>query len=293
MTWTDYVVVGTKTYDPATGEVLDWFVVDLTTLDSIGRYMEYEIKFKGSTSFESPAFAGVEYDYYEPGRFTLFFQPMEINRGSHYVGEILFTHEGTVPETSTLEYGITHGESVNLLDFSSVDQPAMHAGTAGIVLSRFNEKTTTVDYKKYTAINGRWNDSYEISVYRVSPEKPLGELVSASFYSEDSKTGSITFSTVQPTLDEFNITVTLKPYFRVIIDMKNYSSDTVVLDNVGFLYNLVDRDNLSEAGDHRDVTSVVTTNYYDYANLVAGSLFLEPLWVVLMLGRILISLVIL
>jgi len=269
-----YYTLPPKSYDNVIGEQLEWYIVEFGSIPSFGRYMQYEVTFKGSiTSFESPMFAGNRYEYYEPGRYTMFFQPVEIDDSISYVGEIMFVHEGTIPETSTIKYGITHDDTTDFDSFYySADQPLFNGGTSGIVLSRFNEKTTTVDYKTYVAVNGGWNDSYDVKVYRCNSSNVRGEEVTSGTYTVDNKSGSITFLTVQPLLDEFTFVITMKPYFRVAVDMKNYTTDTIVLDNLTFAYNLVNRINLTDSDDHRDVTSIVKTDLSTFDIQSSGTL---------------------
>ncbi len=263
-----------KSYSPDIGNQLQWYILEFTNITSFGRYMEYEVTFKGSSStFNSPMFAGIKHEYYEPGRYVMFFQPIEIDQTNHYVGEIMFVHEGTVPSTSELKYGITHDKTTDYNNYYySENQPLFGGGVSGIVLSRYNEKTTTLDYKTYTAINGGWNDFYDVAVYRVNSLNLRGELVSSDIYSINNKSGNVTFSTIQPMADEFTLVITLKPYFRVSVDMKNYTKDTIILDNLTFSYNLVNRDDLSSSGDHRDVSSLVKTDYSLFNVNSSGSL---------------------
>lgn len=253
---------------------VEWFVVDLSSLDGMARYMQYEANLQGDPlTFQSPQLAGIAYDYYEPGRYVMFFQPISIEKPDHYVGEIIFIQEGTVPATSSIRYGLTHDTSTDFDSYySSVGQPLFKDGISGFVLSRFNEKTTTYDYKTYSAVNGGWNDSYTASVYRINSDSPQGELVPQSSYTADGKTGIIVFNVAQPMSDEFTLVISLKPYFRVAVDMKNYGPDTIVLDNLSFTYNLVDRNKLSFQNDHRDVTSLVETNYESFNITSSGTL---------------------
>ena len=261
-----YTELPRKTYSLEAGSEVEWYVVDLTSLEEFARYMEYEVTLKGSsTTFESPLFAGVRCEYYEPGRYVMFFQPQEIEKPNDYIGEMLFVHEGAVPSTSTIKYGLTHDTTSDYdSDFYSNQQPRFEGGTSAIVLSRYNEKTVTTDYKSYAAVNGGWNDAYEVRVYRVNEANPRGVIVPETSYSVDSEKGEIVFLIIQPISDEFTILVTLKQYFRVAVDMTNYALDTIVLDNVTFAYNLVDRSNLSPINDHRDVSALVKTDYSSF-----------------------------
>lgn len=262
-----------KTYSEESGTDLQWYVVDFSAISSYARYMKYEVVFKGSiSSFESPQLAGVRYEYYEPGRYVMFLQPIEIEEPESFVGEVLFAHEGTVPSTSSIRYGITHDYSNDYDVYFSKNQPLFQNGVSGIVLSRFNEPTTTVDYRNYVAVNDGWNEAYEVSVYRINSEKQRGVLVPIEDYVVDYKTGTITFSSIQPMSDKINLVITMKPYFRVFVEMKNYGHESIVLDNMSFIYNLSDKRKIADADDHRDVTSLVKTDHSMYAFVSSGTL---------------------
>jgi hypothetical protein len=256
--WTDLPIV---TYGGI--DTVQWIAINV---DGMGRYMQYEATLLGDVNtFFSPQIAGLSYQYNEPGRYTLFFQPISIEKPNHYVGEVMFTHEGDIPDTSTIRYGITHDVSTDFTSwFSSVGQPKFKSGISAFVLSRYNEKTTTNDYKTYVAVNGGWNDSYTVDVYKISSEVPKGELVAPSLYITNNKTGTIIFGTQQPESVSYTIVVGLRPYFRFAIETVNYSTETITLDNLSVSYNLVDREKLSLPNDHRDVSSLIHTNYEDF-----------------------------
>lgn len=229
--------------------------------DVVARYMQYEASLFGNPDdFESPVFLGVQYDFYRPRGYTLFFQPFSIDEGRQgYVGEIIFAHRGTIPDTSTVKYGVTHSISTDFDDYGSHWQPYMQDGTGGIVLSRVNESLTTTDNRNYTAVNGPWHSSYEAKVYEVSSLSPYGSLVDTSRYSLDNTTGTIAFSQAQPADSVFTITLGLKPFFRIGVDIVNRGPESVVLDYVGSMYRTVDRAEIAP-GDHRPVTSIVGTD---------------------------------
>jgi len=235
---------------------------DVFSSASLGRYMQYEIAFRGNyETFESPEFYGVTYEFYEPRGYTLLFQPFGIEEGKDgYVGEILFAHQGTVPDTSTVKYGITHSRSVEFDDYYSVDQPLMDAGTGGIVLSRVNETLIRNTFSEYVAAYGGWNGSYDVAVYRISDESPDGSLVPQDQYEADPKTGKVVFVQTQPISDKFTITLGLKPFFRIGVDMLNRGSDAVVLDYLGTMYRTVDRSEIYAEDDRRQIDTIIETN---------------------------------
>jgi len=242
------------------------------TGDRISRYMQYEASLFGNPdNFESPILLGVEYDYFRPRGYTLFFQPFEIDEGKKgYVGEIIFAHKGNIPDTSTVRYGITHSISTDFKDYGSNCQPYMNDGISGIVLSRVNESVSTTDSRNYTAVNGSWHDSYEVDVYEVSSLSPYGALVNPSRYSLDNTTGTVSFSQAQPSNAVFTLTLGLKPFYRLGVDILNYGDDAAVLDYVGTMYRTVDRAEIAP-DDYRPVTSIVGTDLLELNLSVSGS----------------------
>jgi hypothetical protein len=267
---------------------------------TIGRFMEYEVTFAGNAdSFTTPEFAGVEFEYLEPSSFTLFFRPFETGSSEtfvsgpsgssqdeggragetvsgddaagtspgdfigndNYVGKIIFTHEGDIPVTSDLGYGISHDNTIEDRDFFSAQQPLFKDGFGGIVLSRYNESVKTVDNKNYTVVNGGWNETFDVSVYRLTQASPRGELVEASEYSTEPITGVISFSQTQPANHKFTVTLTLKPFYKVAVVMENKGRESIVLDYLSWMYKSVNRTRLSALGDHREIDSLLDTDY--------------------------------
>ena len=262
VTFGEWVELDTATYSDAIGNIIQTHSIDLSSITDFSRYMQYEATMFGNvTTFKSPQIQSINTDYYEPGEYVLFFQPIELEGNDEFIGEIIFVHEGTVPTTSSVKYGLTHDITSDFnSEYSSTEQPLFSSGRSAIVLSWVNEKTTTVDYKNYYAINGRWNDSYEVDVYRVSEDQPKGIIVPDGDYSVENAEGLITFISAQPISNEFNLVIKLNPYFKPAIEMRNFKPESVVLDNVSFIYNVVDKNDLFPANDHRDVTGLVETD---------------------------------
>jgi hypothetical protein len=245
----------------------DWILLgsgnefDISSASSFGRFMRYEVTFSGNPqTFVSPEFTGMEYDYFEPSGYTMFFQPIQIREGADgYVGEIIFTHQGTVPETSSVKYGIAHCNSSSLIDYGWNKQPLMKDGFGGIVLSRVNELLQKKDSVNYEAPYGGWNHLYDIEVYRISDGYPDGILVDPLAYSVDPTFGRVVFGMPQPSSDKFTITLGLNSEFRIVVDMINYGEDTISLDYVGAMYRPVDRADMY-GNTRQPVSSAVNTN---------------------------------
>jgi len=234
---------------------------DIDSSSAFGRFMQYEVTFSGNPdTFESPEFTGMEYDYFEPSGYTMFFQPIQIREGADgYVGEIIFTHQGTVPDTSRVRYGISHSRSSDLVDYGWNSQPLMKDGFGGIVLSRVNELLQRGDSVNYTAPYGGWNRFYDVEVYRITSGYPMGIMVDPTSYSADSTLGKIVFGQSQPSSDKFTMTLGLNSEFSIVVDMINYGGDTISLDYIGAMYRTIDRTDIYSSS--RDsIESVVDTD---------------------------------
>ena len=258
-TWSEWINIG---------EGLSYVVSG----DRIARYMQYEASLFGNPDdFESPVLLGVQYDFFRPRGYTMFFQPFEIEEGKKgYVGEIIFAHRGEIPDTSTVRYGITHSISTDFNDYGSHCQPYMNDGVSGIVLSRVNESLSTTDNRNYTAVNGAWHDSYDVSIYEISSLSPYGAKVDPTRYSVDNTAGTIAFSQTQAAADVFTITLGLKPFYRIAVDILNYSETAAVLDYVGTMYRTVDRAEIAP-DDYRPVTSIVGTDLLELGLTTTGT----------------------
>jgi len=234
---------------------------DIQSAESFGRYMQYEVIFSGNpVNFESPEFVGMEYDYFDPGGYTMFFQPNQIREGADgYIGEIIFAHHGEIPATSEIKYGIAHCDSSDLVDYGWKKQPFMSDGFGGIILSRVNERLQRKDSVNYLAPYGGWHHSYDVEIYRISEGYPNGIVVQPESYSVDPVSGKVSFAQPQPSGDLFTITISMNSEFRIAVDMVNYGSESIYLDYLGMMYRKVDRSDIYNS-TRKPVTSVVDTD---------------------------------
>jgi hypothetical protein len=235
---------------------------DLLQYGKVSRYMEYRISFKGDPeTFESPTVSSVGYEYYEPRRYTLMFQPMPVVEGKDgYVGEIIFAHYGDIPSTSTVSYGVKHSEGVDREWFWTEQQPSMKDGFGGIVLSRVNELLVRKDATTFTAAYGGWPSDYTVQVFRINDEGKYGVVVPEQDYTYDSGSGSFVFASEQPDSDVLTVTLTMRPYFRVAVDIVNKGPDSASLDYLGTMYRPVDRSFMYD-NDRRPVYSALDTDF--------------------------------
>ena len=213
------------------------------SLASKGRYFQYQIHLYGNEDFESPSLiGGLEMCYYKVQNFTLFFQPVDLNINTdEYLASIHITHQSTIPDTSTINYGYTQFDTTNIEDYYGITQPLITPDRHTIVLTRYNEEFLTEDAKTYTSINGRWPEQATIEVYRVNEETPRGELIDPTTYGTNSNAGTITFYNIQRPEDIFVLCVYFDPSFRIICDVTNYGPEAVIIDHIGVLYNITKR----------------------------------------------------
>ena len=195
-------------------------------------------------------YAGIELDYYKAQNFTVFFQPIDLDMNTdEYVASIHITHEATIPDASSIEYGYTQFNSTDIEDYSGVTRPLITPDRHTILLTRYNELFLTQDFLTYTAINGKWPDNVDIEVYRVNDDIPNGELVDASLYASNNKEGTIIFVNAQSETDQFVLTVALSPCFRFLCKVINYGTEGATIDHIGLIYNITKRIPVDLAGN--------------------------------------------
>lgn len=235
---------------------------DLSSYVRIARYMEYRVTFRGDPdTFESPSFSTVGYEYYEPRSYTLLFQPVPTGEGDDgYVGEIIFAHQGDIPSTSSVSYGIKHAYGVGADGYWSEQQPGMKDGYGSIVLSRVNELLLRRDAYSFAAAYGGWTSEYGVSVFRMSVENKYGSAVSSTSYTYDAESGVVVFGQAQPETDTFTLTLSMKPVFRIAADIVNHGPSGATVDYFGAMYRPVDKSYMYTS-DRRPVYSALETDF--------------------------------
>jgi hypothetical protein len=156
------------------------------------------------------------------------------------VSSIHVTHEGTIPSTSTINYGCVQFNSININDYYSVTRPVITPDRHTILLTRYNEILLTEDYKTFTAINGGWPKNAQIELFKII-NNSNGVLVSASEYAVNYIDGKITFYNYQNTTDKFVICIGMGNVLRIACNVTNYGSQNIILDHIGVLYNISKR----------------------------------------------------
>jgi hypothetical protein len=225
--WTSEIVL------TASGEV---------SIDSLGRYMQYEIGMKGNEFFESPSFSSIRTSFITPGTETIFFQPILLDADNDsYMGEIAITHEATVPDRSTIEYGIVHSDSVDFIEYSSSVFPLVQAGDRAIILPRSNESTSSSDGFRFSLVNGPWPEGSTVEVFRYSPGEKEGELIAPSLYSSNAREGSVTFTSLQASDSRILVTIGLPSVVRIACRITNRDLNAASIDHIGLMYNVTKR----------------------------------------------------
>lgn len=188
-----------------------------TTMNSAGRYFQYEVRLFGNENFESPTFDNMEIDYYDSKSFSIFFQPIDLDINSdEYLASIHITHQATMTPTSEITYGVAQFNSVDIADYESITRSELEPDRHSIQLARFNERFITTNYITYTAINGRWPTNATVEVRRSNSSIPNGEAVDSSTYTVNSNEGTITFNNTQNLDDTYTLNVFFDPVFRIV-----------------------------------------------------------------------------
>lgn len=204
------------------------------------RYFQYQVKLFGNETYDSPEInSGLKLDYYKAQTFTVFFQPIDLDINyDEYLSSIHITHKASIPSTSSINYGYTQFNSVDIEDYASVTRPWITPDRHTIILTRYNEKTITKNYKKYTAINGGWASGAIVEVYKVNSNNLSSQLMPSSEYSINNKTGDITFFNTQNKSDVFIICIYFDPAFRLVCNTFNYGPEVISIDHIGVMYNI-------------------------------------------------------
>jgi len=209
---------------------------------TISRYMQYRMVLKGSPDFESPKLASITAGYVQASNDIVFFTPIYPDLGDDdYVSEVTISHEGTIPEHSTIQYGVCHFDSDDPADYSSVPYPAATPHRRSFLLTRFNETAVSDDGVKYSLVNGSWPSFASVDVYRLEPGMTQGVPVNASEYSLNPAAGTITMLSIQPPGTIIIASIAVDPLIRILCQITNYSEDIVKLDHIGVAYNVTQR----------------------------------------------------
>lgn len=206
------------------------------------RYMQYIIRMRGNEEFESPKLTKVSVSYLKPSRDTIFFQPIPVDAAfDEYVNEAMVSSNGETPELATVEYGIINNNTIAVSDYAGLAQPWFKPNRAGIVLTRFNEDTTTGDYKTFTAKNGRWPAEATVDVYVIGPQGGEGVKVGKESYSSNPSTGSVTMLSTLANGSRVFVDVITEPLMRMACRITNHTEEPVTISDCSVMFNKTKR----------------------------------------------------
>jgi len=213
------------------------------TLDSVAKYLQYDIRLVGTNRFITPEVRVVTLNYYNPKSVKAFFYPVDLDiSNDEYVSMVHFAHESeNWPAASQIKYGFSHIDTTDFNNYYSTTQPLIEPFKKAVILSRHNEKLISTDNAVYSAPNGGWPDGATIEIYRVNSVYPNGKEIDSSQYIADNKTGNVTFFEKQNSSDEILLTVIYEQLMRTVCYFTNYSPDIMTVDSIGIMYNVTDR----------------------------------------------------
>jgi hypothetical protein len=224
--------------------------------NNLSLYYNYDVKFIGNSSFESPTISqGLELTYLKASETTVFFQPVSLNISDlEYLSSVLISPQGYLPKTSTLNFGISQATSLDVLDYLNGGRTIL-GNQQEILLTRYNEPMTTKNYKTYTAKNGRWSNSSQVNVYSFSKGSTNAILVDPSTYISNGNKGTISFLIPQNPNNNFILCVDVDPSFRFLCKIVNYGLETVTLNHISLIYNIMKRIPVGSDGNiiHRTI----------------------------------------
>jgi uncharacterized protein YegL len=226
--WTDYTVP---------------FDHDIS-LESLQKYVEYEIRLIGNSNFESPVMnGGVNVDYYNPREFVIFFQPVPVNlNDDEYISSIHVTSEADIPDNSVVEFLMTQSDSLRPEEYYNII-PDQHT----VIPTRFNEILETDDYRTYAAVNGRWNKNATIKLWRLLENESQGTEIPSSEYASNSAEGVVTFLSAQDPTSTIFMDVFFASSFRIATRVTNFADEAAVIHHIGVMYNVSKR--IPRSGD--------------------------------------------
>jgi len=204
------------------------------------RYLKFEIKLYGNSKFESPSLLkSVNVYYYKGQKFTVFFQPVEIDiNDDQYLSSIHITHEATIPSSSEIKYGYVQFDTTDPNKYFSDVFPLIDSDKHVINLTRYKEHCITDNYIKYIAAGGGWPENSKVEIYKTNSVYPNGKLLETKEYTVNSNEGYILFKVPNNNSDKITICVYMDKVFRIICNMYNYGPEGAVIDHIGVLYNI-------------------------------------------------------
>jgi Mg-chelatase subunit ChlD len=213
------------------------FIFD-KSIDSLQKYLQYEITLLGNSNFESPIISnGVKADYYPPREFIVFFKPNNVLlKDDEYISSIQITSEIERKDSSIVNFLFTQSDSIEPSEYLEIEENNHY-----IFPNRFNEILETDNFQTYRAINGSWQSEYKIELYKVKKDEINGQLIDPKEYTINPREGTINFKSSQESSFTIFISVFFASSFRIAARIKNFADDPAVINHIGIIYNISSR----------------------------------------------------
>lgn len=169
--------------------------------------------------------------------------------GDEYLSDCHITHKGSIPSTSVVKYGFCQGKSINPTDYNSNVVPFIESDEHTFLLTRYNEVMTTIDFKNYVALNGKWQNGAKIEIYGKYEYEENGVIIDSSEYTLNNESGIITFGTIQPTDKNFYLCIYYSNCIRLLCNIENYGDEAASIDHIAFMYNVMKRIPKDDSGN--------------------------------------------
>jgi hypothetical protein len=195
-------------------------------------------------------YEGISTEHILPKTTRVYFEPIELKtKNDEYLSSIHITHQGDIPATSTVKYGVNMNGSLNPSEFANLYQDWIKPDEYSIILSRANELLRTDNYLKYYATSGAWTSDATVEIRRFTAEKPTGEVIFASEYVLNASEGTVSFYLPLNKAAFFTITILFNSSFRLLCKIENTNGDAATIDHIAVMYSVMKRFNADPQGN--------------------------------------------
>lgn len=160
--------------------------------------------------------------------------------------QVAAAFEGTIPESSIVEFGVSTSDSHDWSDFQSLARPPITESGKTFILERSrssdsvvpNEPLFTYDNILFTSIYGPWDPASTVSIFYIEGSNEIPVLSGFKTFPRD---GQIYFDTKQPPTRKFIIEITNSDTMRVGVRLRNrLNTDSIKIEGVGYIYSTND-----------------------------------------------------
>ncbi len=222
----------------------DWANLTATfSINKMARHLNYEITLSGNSNFESPVVAAEPRLKYRKSKETVvYFKDVYLDiKDNQYVSAIHITHQGNIPETSEVVYGVSNSTGTKDTDYYGPARGWISPDKFSILLSRIDEVMETEDYICYHPQTGGWPLEAEVTVKGYSINSPSGFVVPENEYIKNAELGTIQFLSPRKSEEFFTISINLGSSFKVMCKITNFGEEAASLDHVGLIYSIGQR----------------------------------------------------